>query len=296
MISGSRARIVGACLVGVALVAGAFAINYLNRLSGSGSAANPASVSTVTETRAPITVLDSDNDGLEDWQEPFLTAEPVILDDGGDYEPGDTLTEQFSVKFMESIMLSRAFGASGQNNQELVSKSLAQAQAAAQDVLYTERDITLIEDSSEAVKNYANSAANIITLNDIKGLRNEMLILQDAMEKNDPVYTEQLKQIADMYAKNRDEIRALPTPRSFQNEHLALINAFHVLAGDIATMAEVNSDPLKALIRLQNYQANAEKLGNALVAMGTKLTSYPSLFTVNDPGIIFASLNPDRTQ
>lgn len=287
MIGRVNTRVAGSLLVGLGLVLLAF---FMSRADAPGEASKTMYVTTDSPTREAITVGDKNRDGVEDWQEPFLTAAPVLLNtDSTTYERDNTLTEQVSISLMENIMTSESMGGAGISNDELVKQSTNRALNSIKDKVYTEREITIIpEVTPEIVRDYGNTIATIFSNNDVKGMRNELLILEDAVRTKDQKYFDQVLEKAQMFAKNRDMMLELPVPTTLAKEHLALINIFNVLSNDLKAMTEIEKDPLKSLLRLRGYEVNSSTLALAMQNMYFGLSKYPSAFSASDPALAFS--------
>lgn len=247
---------------------------------------------TAAPARTPLTVGDRDDNGIEDWQEPFLTAAPVLLNTSTtDYVRDNTVTEQVSISLMEGILTSRTMGNGSDPlpKDVLLQQSTRQALASTQDRVYSEGDISIINDQDPAlVREYANAVANILSTNNIPSLRNEVLILEDATKTKDTKYFDQLRQKGDAFAKNRDMLLTLPVPTNLAKEHLALITSFNILSNNLYAMTEIESDPLKSLLRIRRHQEDGAALAFTMQAIYLKLAKYPTLFTNDDPALIFS--------
>jgi hypothetical protein len=288
MYRGVNNRVLGAVFVGVALVAGAFVVGRM------GTPPPPeASVyvtTTTNEVRPTLGVRDTDDDGIQDWQEPFLTAEPVILTASTSYERPTTLTGQLSVNLMEQLFMAKSFNTANTLDGAAIEKAAVEAARTTQDRIYTQADVSVINSNEPTlVRDYANTVANIFTNNNIDGLESEVVLLEKAYSTGEQKYYEQLHQLADAYAKNRDDVRSLPVPAVLVNEHVAIINVFNALSNDIRAFTEIEKDPLKALLRIRRYQDDATGMVLALRNLHIKLTQYPGLFATNDPALIFSA-------
>lgn len=294
MVRGINSRVLGAGLIGVALVAGAWVLNSLQSTPVSPEAA--VSVATVpAPVRSAIAVSDTDGDGVEDWREPLLTAEPVILNTiTASYTRSNTLTEQVGISLMEQLFLTKSMNPDA-DTAPLVESSIARLGDEAKDTLYTYSDIQVGQaNDPETIRLYANTIATAFATNDVKGKRNEILILQDALTTGDARLYKEISEIATMYQKNLAFMLETEVPASLAQEHLDLINVFHALNNSISAMANLDNDPLKALLRIQRYQDDASGLVSAMRNMYTKINQYPGVLgQPNDPAtILFYAFSP----
>jgi hypothetical protein len=285
--------IVSAFLVGCALVAGAYTLNSLSRAAAAPTEAGLYATVAEASARVAIPVTDSNEDGVEDWREPFLSHEVMRLDEPvDDYEPADTFTEQMSIDFMERVLLAKGRGQFGVSTEEIVRDTAKRIAAEGVDTLYRADSISIVDDTPENVRAYANAAALAILDNNADGLRHELLILEDALATNNPQLYEELRTLAQVYEKTRDATLKIPVPRAFVKQHLDVINSYHALHNNIAAMAKASEDPLLALVRLKRYEDDALGLAYALRNLYFALEPHAQLFTPDDPAVLFIVFRP----
>jgi hypothetical protein len=289
-----NSKVIGATIVGFALIAGAYTISNFGVQK---EIPQPAVVSAAqAKARAPITVVDNDSDGVEDWRDAFITTEPIVLDQATSvYVPPETLSGRLGIDFMEGIMNARMQGPLGRSDEEVIQDTIDGLGAATAQKLYDTPDIKVIRQwGDEDVVFYANTVAEAIIENDLPDLENELLILQDILTRNQTQRITELKSIAEAYKRNRDAMLATPVPVLLIKEHLDLINTLHAIHIDIVAMAAAVDDPAVALLRLKRYEDDATGLGLALENMLRALTKYSGSFTPNDPAMLFITLTNNQ--
>ena len=287
-------RIIGACIVGFALVAGAYVMGNFGEPR---YVAQPAAIAQAKEhTRSSITVVDIDGNGLEDWRDEFVEPEPIILDPVTpiDYEEPDTLTGQLGVNFIESYLRSKTQGSIGRTQEELIDDTVNILASETAHNLYDTPDITIIRSwEKENIATYANTLALIIMNNNIQTDENELFILGEILEKDKLERIAELEARSEAYKKMRDETLATPVPEPMMKEHLDLINTYHAVHKDIEAMAIAVDDPAFSLLRLKRYEDDAAGLGFALANMYRALLPYASLIGPDDPAVLFVSFSPE---
>lgn len=280
-------RVIGACLVGFALVAGAY---VLSNFGVSNFESQPAAVA-VAQPRVAIAVTDENNNGIEDWRDEFITTAPIILDQAtSTYEPPSTITGTLGVDFLEAYLSSKTAGPFGESQEELVERAVDTLAAQATYDLYDVPDISLLDNWDENdILQYANAMALNITNNNIDGGRGEVELLADALNQvdPDPSYIAQINEIATAYQNMRDTALSIPAPTIVAKQHLDLINTYNALYQSISAMALSAEDPAVALIRLKRYQDDALGLQLALENMYITLEPYASLLGPDDPALLF---------
>ena len=286
-------KIVGATVVGFALIAGAYTVSNFGNPR---QIAQPANIQATTPTqRVAIAVTDNDNNGIEDWRDEFVTSAPVLLNQASSsYTPPDTVTGQMSIDFMEGIIRSKGYGAFGSSNEEVIANTVDSLSKETEQKLYDISDVIIMEEwDNQDIINYANTAASAIYRNSVPNLESELLILKDYMNTQDEGRLVELKSLAAVYQGYRDDTLKIPVPAFLTKEHLDLINTYEAIHADIDAMTLALSDPVVALLRLKRYQDDATGLGYALQNMYLALEPHASLFTIDDPAALFVIFSPN---
>lgn len=291
-------RIVGACLIGFALVAGAYIWTEFNLEPATVQPA--AVVVSQTTPRTAIPVFDADQNGVEDWRDEFIDTEPIYVDPieptDENYELPDTLTGQLGINFMESYLRSKSYGSFGRSQEELIGDTIDVLAIETAHDLYDTPDITILRDwENEDILTYANTIALAITNNNIVDSEGELFILFDILDGENIDRMTELQALADAYQAMRDETLATPVPAFLQKEHLDLINTYHAIHKDIEAMTITLDDPAFTLMRLKRYEDDAAGLGYALQNMYESLVPYAELLGPEDPAVVFVAFSPEFT-
>ena len=287
-------KVIGASIIGFALIAGAYTVSNFTIDT---EIPQPAAVSvTQAKTRAPIAVVDSDGNGIEDWRDEFVTTEPVILDQSTTtYTPPDTLTGELGINFMENIIRARGYGPFGRSDEEVIGDTVDILSTATANELYDTPDIIILQPwEDQDIANYANTVAGAILKNDLPNIEGELFILQDILTSNDTSRITELNSLSEAYKRNRDAVLATPVPAFLVKEHLDLINTLHAIYKDIEAMSAALEDPAFTLLRLKRYEDDATGLSLALENMLVALVEYSDLFTANDPAMLFIIFSPNQ--
>lgn len=293
MFGGANQKIIGACVIGVALVGGAYTIANFGKQTQLPASAQYA----VAAPRTAVKVEDKDNNGIEDWRDEFTLAEPVILSDSASstYVLPTTLTGRLGINLFQSIVSARNAGPFGLSQDEVIEQTTDSAFQEVADRIYSTSDVMVMDTwTDEDIKNYANTMGTIILNSKSKSNQNEVYILKDIVERGKTERKQELKQMAVDYKMYRDESLGVPVPKIFLKQHLDLINVYNALYADIEGMSLSAEDPLLTLVRLKRYEDDALGLGFALKNMNDSLLPYGSLFTQSDPAIIFSSFDPNN--
>jgi hypothetical protein len=284
-------KIIGSTLIGFALVAGAYLMSDFNKRE---LTVPVAQLATSTPQRVAIAVTDTDNNGIEDWRDEFVTTAPIILNEStSTYSLPDTLTGKMSISFMENVIRSKTYGPFGRTEDEVINSTIKNLASETEIALYDTPDISIMTEWDDAdIRNYANTVASVILNNSIES-EGELNILYDILQTNDQNRIPELEAVATVYKNYRDDTLKVPVPAFLAKEHLDLINSYHAIQQDIAAMAVVFDDPAVSLLRLKRYQDDATGLGLSLQNMYFALEPYARLVTADDPATLFVLFNPD---
>lgn len=293
MIDQSKTKVIGAFVIGFAIIAGAFVLRNFGQPATPPQNSQAATVELMN--RQVIEVVDTDTNGIEDWQEQFVKSSPILMEgDGAEYEAPDTLTGQVGIAFIQSVITSKGYGGVGRSKEQVIEDTVEQVSTFANDKIFELRDLTTSNDSSpEALRLYANAHADAIVANSVPDLRHELLILRDVLNGTNEKGIDELKTLAQVYLGTRDDVLKLPVPPLLVKEHMDLINVYHAMYKDIDSMTAAVNDPMLSLVRLKRYEDDAKGLGLALQNMYKALEPYASVFNKDDSAILFVAFSPN---
>ena len=292
MLRGQNQKILGAFVIGLALVAAAYiAANF--------SVPGMQQPSNATASKAPlrtaITVTDNDQNGVEDWRDAFVTTEPIMIgESNATYTQPTTITGKLGITFFEDIIRAKNYGPFGQTQEQVIADTVTELSTETNQVLYGVDDISILDTWNDAdIKNYGNAMAGVILKNNQENLESELVILNDIVVHGKTDRISELKILAGIYKNMRDESLLIPVPRMFLKQHLDLINTYEAVHKDIYAMTFSLEDPAVALLRIRRYEDDVLGLAVALQNMYDSLQEYSGLFSANDPALLFASFNSD---
>jgi hypothetical protein len=284
-------KIVGAFLVGFAILAGTYLVSDF----GEPRSALPANVvaAEAAPARVFIPVSDQNIDGVEDWREQFV-SDPVVTErttSATDYVPPTTLTGKLGVSLMEGLILSKGAAPISRPQEMVVADTVEEiSRIATADTIYDVKDITMSSDLSDtALRLYGNTLAEILLSESKPELDNELLLLRDYLASPGTKDATDLRALANVYKGYRDRTLRTPVPTYFVKEHLDLINVYNAMYINIDTMTKADEDPMLTLARLKRYEEDVEGLGLAFSNMYKALEPYARVFEMNDAAIIFVN-------
>jgi hypothetical protein len=296
MQNGSNSKILGAFVIGLALVGGAYTIaNFTKPEPISQSAAVSINVGEAPP-RNPISVVDLDQNGIEDWRDGFVTTKPVIVDGGDDgpYVPPTTLTGQTGINFLQDIISSKLYEGIGRTPEEVINDTVNKLEYETSYKMYDLPDVTVINNyNDEAVKNYFNTMAGVIKGNNLEGYDHELNILNSILNYGETNRLAELAVMSKAYLSMRDGFLATPVPQEFIKQHLDLTNTFFAVGKDIEAMTLAIEDPTVTLLRLRRYEDDVLGMQYALQNMYSAKSQRAHLFNEQDSASLFNSFIPE---
>jgi len=286
-------KILGSTVIGFALIAGAYTVSHFGEPRQTYQPANAQSA--ISTQRVAIATADSDNNGIEDWRDEFITTKPVVLNQASStYTPPDTLTGKMSIGFMENIIRAHGYGPFGSSDDEIIQNTIDTLSRETENSLYDTPDVTIMKEwDNDDIVNYANTVAATVYRNSIPDLEGELYILHDIVTNKNESRMVELQSLVEVYRGYRDDTLKIPVPAFLVKEHLDLINTYNAILMDIEAMTLTFEDPAFALLRLKRYEDDATGLAYALQNMFLALEPHASLFTIDDPAVLFVIFSPN---
>ncbi|MFH0846344.1 MAG: hypothetical protein V1851_03045 [Patescibacteria group bacterium] len=240
-----------------------------------------------------ITNLDSDNDGLKNWEETLWKTDPNNPDTDGDGTgdneeilnnrnplvtgPNDlikteiekttqatTTTKELDPDLSQTDILARTLFSGyltlKQNNllgsqqeadflEQISGQSL---DSQTQVKLYTYDDLKTPSDSSKSsIQKYADDFKKIFS--NIPQLRDDMVILKEALDNNSSETLNEINQNKIFYKKVLDNLLLITAPLDLLNNHLKLINLFLQMIHSAEQMTTTLKDPVLGLAGSKKY-------------------------------------------
>jgi len=291
----SHPQTLGAIVIGFAIVFGTYTLSTFGQPSAQKLIGAPIVITATSSPRAAIAVMDADNNGIEDWRDEFVVADPIILTKtGDDYQPPDTITGKMGIGMIEGIIRSKYQGPAARRTQEQVlTDSVVAATKNVAVEIYDTPNIIIVPNTDEAIYAYANAAARAIIDNNVEGLEWELLIFEDIVVNGNTERVDELEVLAAMYASMRDALLAAPVPQSLVKEHLDVLNTYHAIHKDIAAMLQFETEPTVPLLHLKRYEDDVLGMKIAHENMYKALLPHVALFTENDPAVLFVYFSPN---
>lgn len=289
-------KVVGATLIGGGMVLAAFLINNLSsNLSATSAPTAPLQqIAVELPKRDFIPVIDTNDDGVEDWREEFVIQAPIDLPATGTaatFEMPTTVTDQVGIQLFESLLKNKTNSQPTMSTADMVTKTTSKIEGLVSDTLYTMRDVTTVPTEPVAIRRYGNMMGQSLIANNVPGSEGELEIMYSALQTNNVEELKKLEPLANMYLKLRDDALNTPVPDRFKENHLNLINVYHTMYRDISEFQKIFDDPMVALLRIKRYQDDATALATVLNNTYRSAAPYAALFEPGDPALVFIAFS-----
>lgn len=206
-----------------------------------------------------------------------------------------TLTDAFAKSFFTLYMSAKQASGGVQLSQLQIDDLSAQALSSLSSMVVATPDYKSIEDLSvsgsgaEALKAFAASAEAVISQNNkaTSATKNEIFYLQDVVEKGDTTAFPHLISIAKMYRDTAVGLATLPVPTELATADLALINEMMRSSQIVSDFARVNTDPLAAMLALNQYTEVTIIVNQTLIDLSTVYATARVTIPIGAPGANF---------
>lgn len=180
---------------------------------------------------------------------------------------GQTLTDTVSTSLMSNYLAMQQSGTLDSTSaQKLIDQSASYVdQASGQVPQITQQDLNVIPNNgAQSISDYGENLGNILRNNKSKGGKNEITIINQAVQSNDPTKMAELNSVIAVYDKTLNELLEMPVPKVFVKVHLGMVNAANTMIYGLKKSETFFSDPMNGLISLQWYQSGITTLSQAL--------------------------------
>jgi Bacterial TSP3 repeat len=269
--------------------------DYINTSNQNALVVASSSVSAATSQ------IDSDHDGLPDWEETLYGTDPHNPDTDGDGTPDGqevalgrnplvkgpndflasknnpnatstekenlTLTDTFARNFFTEYMNMQQSGVqiTSTNADQIASDYLKKTPLPSITAKqYTQADLSLTDSDQAHLSSYQNAITAIFAKYWPTGKTNELSIMQQAFVNNDTKALDNMTVIISAYQNTLSNSLTLSVPKLAVSLHLNMINSLSVYIQTLKMIQLAYTDPLSGLVGLNAYQTNQ---ANVLVSM-----------------------------
>jgi len=291
------AVIIGILLIGAALVFNTFKNSDENTTTGT-LQVNRNLEKIVTQTVS----VDSDGDGLKDWEEVLFETDPRNPDTDGDGTddkdeidqnrnplvagPDDyiedgvesstnnedrTVTEDLAIELFSGYMkLKSGGGLETASSEELITAVINETVKIPIVKTYSTEDIIVVEKpKKEVISRYDIQLTDILKPDPTA--ESDVVVLKRILETKDSTELVIFDTSMKRYRKIVAEMLLLNVPESVSTEHVNAINALIKITENVKNMKSVFTDPLGALIGVKEYDINERIFVENLLKIGEYL-------------------------
>ena len=279
---------------------------------------NNDGVVSVTDQRIidSIANKDTDGDGLKDWEEALWQTDPNNPDtngngikDGAEIAANRdlpasttpktarqlTASDQFSRDLFTRYVTIKQTGSgdpADYNNYAGIVQSYIDQEAATMSAkIYGASDFKIIEDETPVdIRNYGNAIGALFIDYSAPKFENELIVLQRAIDNNNPLELDKLNANILAYQKGRSALLKMAVPSIFSPDHIALTNAISTIALGIESMKLSFSNPIKAAAGLQSYPDAADSFYPLLISIRDGLVASGVSFAQTESGYQFINI------
>lgn len=262
----------------------------------SSSNQNPFTVAT-SSIDTPTSQIDSDHDGLPDWEEALYGTDPHNPDTDGDGTsdgkeialgrnplvkgPKDflavkdnpvatstdkenlTVTDTFARDFFAKYIALQQSGTkvTSDNADQIAGDYLNSATLPSISAKqYTQADLLLTDSDRAHISNYQTAMNSVFNKYWPTGEKNELNIMQQALTNNNPKTLSDLTAIISAYQLALNNILAISVPKLAVSLHLNVVNSLAVYIQVLKTVQLSYTDPLSGLAGLQAFQTSRSNI------------------------------------
>lgn len=210
-----------------------------------------------------------------------------------------TLTAAFAQNFFTFFMTAKDANGGGDLTESQMNDVATQALnsissiAKAAPDYKSAKDIVVSGSGTDAMKAFAVNAEAVMLKNTSTATTSELKYLKSALIDNDDTAYAHIASIAKAYRDSAVGIAVLSVPRELAADNLALINALMRISQLTTDFTRAGTDPLAAILALQQYPQATQALGEAFVHIGTIYANAGISLPAGAPGASFVNLIVD---
>lgn len=293
-----------AVLAGVLLIGfGLFNSNIFDTEETPSLVTNDSRIRSIVEQTV---LIDSDNDGLKDWEEELYKADPNNPDTDGDgtsdgdevqegrdplvpgpndkvqrqtqtaedipsrFDSGNT-TEDIALElFANYVDLKKTGNLSPASSNHLISQLIREASESETAQTYTVQDISVsVNPTPEEIGRYGVHLLAVIKPD--PSMKNDLVVLQDLLETRNTAGVSVFDTSIRRYERVVSDMLTLTVPEPIAVKHVTSINALSRVTENVKAMRAVFTDPIGALIAANEYIENERIFVQNLLEVGVYL-------------------------
>ncbi len=173
---------------------------------------------------------------------------------------------------------------------KLITNAVNQIKQVQRTNAYTQKDITIEEDTKASQQVYGNALALVLAAASGTEYRDTLIAIDNATSNIDPSQLKKLTAIAGRYKTLTAQLLKLPVPQTLAPFHMQLVNNFKNITDVYPALQNIISDPLQGLAGVQTYQSLTKETGHVFINIAQSFNKNGILFNKGEPGAAWASL------
>ncbi len=272
-------------VIGLGLLAWFISYYFSGKTSFERKADKLGKIDSLTESFSEI---DSDSDGLKDWEEALWQTNPLSSDsddDGVDdkkeveikraeisgssegevvSDENETQTSIFAKQFFSTVATINQQGTLDQSDVEKFSDGISQAIENTKIAdTYKLSDLKLFNTTAVEYNENLKVAYRLAVTNNTKN--SEASVIANFIQTNGSKASEdEMNKVIVTYELFAQNLVTMKVPYTVAGPHLALANASSKIAKSLEILKSINEDPLKSMSGLSGYQENSNNFLNAM--------------------------------
>lgn len=287
-----RARII-ILLVLFAVVSGSISIyDYFKNKKDNAPTGLPTHTIRVADdmTVSDIVGKDSNLNSIPDWEESLWGLNPTVdgqknkeyieskraenitgvsKDSISNVEP-ENETDRLAREFFSSFMALKQTGTLNTNAIQNIGDSIGQKVGSTNlpDV-YLANEIKTVAASKVSLQKYQSDLEKVTIKYENADFGNELSIMADAMQNDEPTSAQDLSTIANTYRTLAKEMSKITTPKNVIRDHLELVNSYEKMGTALDKMSEVLDNPIVATTGTVMYARYTKEINQVVESIKT---------------------------
>lgn len=269
----------------------------------------------ISSTSTDISIRDSDNDGLLDWEEHLYGADPLNGDTDGDgTSDGKEIAEERNptkpgpndnmLAIQDPNFATSSTDITGAKK-EFFAKYLAEQSKDIRETTYRDlisgfnpekfkstnelADLNIISDNDTlALRTYGNAFGELINRKyTLRTSRTEEEILEDGLRTKTDATLKELQLPAVTYKNFSDDLKTMRVPSGLAKYHLLIVNGYDGMSKGLLGMKVLFSNPIDGAAGYQRYTLARLDVTTGYAGIVSYFADHQVTFTSDEPGYPF---------
>ena len=241
-------------------------------------------------TVSDIIAKDTNLNGIPDWEESLWGLNPTVdgqknkefikkkrenitlgnTNNDIDNSDPENETDRLAREFFSSFMALKQSNTLNSNAIQNISDSMSK-QVGNTDLpdIYTLNQIQTTPTSKASLIKYQSDLEKVTTKYQNADFGNELAIMADAMQNEEPTSAQDLSTIANTYRSMAKDMSKITTPKNVIRDHLELVNSYEKIGTALDKMSEVLDNPIVATTGTVMYARYTKEINQVVESIKT---------------------------